>query len=127
MRLLHTHTHKHTSHIRIRSRAALLAALDEAAYRALRRCDYLFVEALEWMDELEDERGVLLCRNPGCMEEVGSYCWSGLACSCGKQVTPAFRIDKRKVRKRYRAPSPAALRERRKARVKAEAGGRGTM
>jgi len=43
--------------------------------------------------------GKLFC--PQCNSRLGSWCWSGITCSCGKWITPAFqlhisRIDDRK-------------------------------
>jgi dual specificity phosphatase 12 len=39
--------------------------------------------------------GKLAC--PKCTVRLGSYTWSGMQCSCGAWVAPAFQVVKSKV------------------------------
>ena len=42
-------------------------------------------DKLEWMGDLADVEGKLVC--PRCAYRVGSYHWSGAQCSCGYAKT----------------------------------------
>ncbi|XP_022085266.1 dual specificity protein phosphatase 12-like isoform X2 [Acanthaster planci] len=62
-------------------------------------CTSLFVEPVKWMEPLMIGRldGKLSC--PKCNARLGSFNWSGLRCSCGAWVTPAFQIHRNRVDK----------------------------
>ncbi|URD97805.1 Dual specificity phosphatase, catalytic domain containing protein [Musa troglodytarum] len=60
-------------------------------------CSSLFVEPLKWMTSVEDGalEGKLSCIK--CDARLGYFNWSGIQCSCGSWITPAFQIHKSKV------------------------------
>ncbi|KAJ4461730.1 putative Dual specificity phosphatase [Paratrimastix pyriformis] len=58
-------------------------------------CTAWFIEQQPWMGALDQLDGVLECYH--CHKKVGTYNWSGMQCSCGTWVTPAFSMLKSKV------------------------------
>ncbi|KAJ3681034.1 hypothetical protein LUZ60_015523 [Juncus effusus] len=60
-------------------------------------CSSLFVEPLKWMTSVEEGalEGKLHCIH--CDSRLGYFNWSGIQCSCGSWITPAFQIVKSKV------------------------------
>jgi len=59
-------------------------------------CTAIFMkETMEWMGELGESEGKLLCTK--CSGRVGSYCWYGQQCSCGHWCNPALQILKSRV------------------------------
>ena len=60
-------------------------------------CQSLFVEQSQWMENsvVGSSQGKLTC--PKCRARLGSFNWSGLQCSCGQWITPAFQIHKTKI------------------------------
>ncbi|XP_008786853.2 dual specificity protein phosphatase 12-like [Phoenix dactylifera] len=60
-------------------------------------CSSLFVEPLKWMTSVEEGalEGKLSCIH--CDARLGYFNWSGIQCSCGSWITPAFQIHKSKV------------------------------
>ncbi|CAL9152265.1 unnamed protein product [Musa hybrid cultivar] len=60
-------------------------------------CSSFFVEPLKWMTSVEDGalEGKLSCIK--CDARLGYFNWSGIQCSCGSWITPAFQIHKSKV------------------------------
>ena len=61
------------------------------------QCQSLFVQQTEWLDEIAIGRsqGKLIC--PKCSGRLGSFNWSGMQCSCGQWITPAFQIHKTRI------------------------------
>ncbi|URE18017.1 resistance protein [Musa troglodytarum] len=61
------------------------------------QCSSLFVEPLKWMTSVEEGalEGKLSCVH--CEARLGYFNWSGIQCSCGSWITPAFQIHKSKV------------------------------
>ncbi|XP_026191258.1 probable inactive dual specificity protein phosphatase-like At4g18593 [Cyclospora cayetanensis] len=79
------------------------------------KCTSAFVEPLQWMRGLEEQRGKLICPNPAvgvaaaaataaitlpqsatarrCGAKLGNWCWAGLKCSCGQWNAPAFQVS----------------------------------
>ncbi|XP_027070862.1 uncharacterized protein [Coffea arabica] len=60
-------------------------------------CSSIFVEPLGWMTIVEEGalEGKLLCAK--CEARLGYFNWSGIQCSCGSWITPAFQIHKSRV------------------------------
>lgn len=64
-------------------------------------CSSVFItDPPPWMSNATSHDGRMNC--PKCKCRVGSFSWSGVTCSCGRWVTPAFqfqlsRIDSRKA------------------------------
>lgn len=60
-------------------------------------CSSLFVEPLQWMTTVEEGamEGKLSCVH--CDARLGYFNWSGIQCSCGSWITPAFQIHKSRV------------------------------
>ncbi|XP_078444922.1 dual specificity protein phosphatase-like protein [Wolffia australiana] len=60
-------------------------------------CSSIFVEPLRWMTEVEGGglEGKLSCIH--CDARLGYFNWSGIQCSCGSWITPAFQIHKNRV------------------------------
>jgi dual specificity phosphatase 12 len=60
-------------------------------------CSSYFIEPMEWINGLDqwNIEGRLDC--PRCHTKLGSYCWSGAQCSCGRWVTPAFTLHRKQV------------------------------
>ncbi|KAG6522581.1 dual specificity protein phosphatase 12-like [Zingiber officinale] len=60
-------------------------------------CSSLFVEPLKWMTSVEEGamEGKLSCIH--CVSRLGYFNWSGIQCSCGSWITPAFQIHKSKI------------------------------
>ncbi|KAK9124830.1 hypothetical protein Scep_013676 [Stephania cephalantha] len=60
-------------------------------------CSSIFVEPLRWMTTVEDGglEGKLLCVH--CDSRLGYFNWSGIQCSCGSWITPAFQLHKSRV------------------------------
>ena len=65
--------------------------------------EYIFIEPMEWMQNLEKESGQLKCS--GCALTLGNFDWRGSDCSCGARITPAFRISAGLVLVRERPPT----------------------
>ncbi|KAJ6802729.1 dual specificity protein phosphatase 12 isoform X1 [Iris pallida] len=59
-------------------------------------CTSMFVEPLRWMTSVEEGalEGKLSCVK--CDARLGYFNWSGIQCSCGSWITPAFQIHKNK-------------------------------
>ncbi|XP_020101287.1 dual specificity protein phosphatase 12-like [Ananas comosus] len=62
-----------------------------------KECSSFFVEPLKWMTSVKDGalEGKLSCIH--CDARLGYFNWSGIQCSCGSWITPAFQIHKSKV------------------------------
>ncbi|XP_075512816.1 uncharacterized protein LOC142548410 [Primulina tabacum] len=60
-------------------------------------CSSIFVEPLRWMTTVVEGglEGKLLCAH--CEARLGYFNWSGIQCSCGSWITPAFQLHKSKV------------------------------
>jgi TatD DNase family protein len=69
---------------------AVVVSASEGACRAH------LIDRMAWMALPAGEpEGSLVC--PGCSTKVGQYSLSGLKCSCGLLVTPAFKVPKQRV------------------------------
>lgn len=60
-------------------------------------CSSIFVEPLRWMTAVEEGalEGKLCCVH--CEARLGYFNWSGIQCSCGSWITPAFQLHKSRV------------------------------
>ncbi|KAF5750297.1 dual specificity protein phosphatase 12-like [Tripterygium wilfordii] len=60
-------------------------------------CSSIFVEPLKWMTGVEEGalEGKLSCVH--CDARLGYFNWSGIQCSCGSWITPAFQLHKGRV------------------------------
>ncbi|XP_028119853.1 dual specificity protein phosphatase 12-like isoform X2 [Camellia sinensis] len=60
-------------------------------------CSSIFVEPLRWMTTVEEGalEGKLLCVH--CEARLDYFNWSGIQCSCGNWITPAFQLHKSRV------------------------------
>ncbi|XP_057467729.1 uncharacterized protein LOC130757100 [Actinidia eriantha] len=60
-------------------------------------CSSIFVEPLRWMTTVEEGalEGKLTCAH--CEGRLGYFNWSGIQCSCGSWITPAFQLHKSRV------------------------------
>ncbi|GMH08116.1 hypothetical protein Nepgr_009956 [Nepenthes gracilis] len=60
-------------------------------------CSSIFVEPLRWMKAVEEGalEGKLSCVH--CDARLGYFNWSGIQCSCGSWITPAFQLHKSRV------------------------------
>eukprot|EP00262_Sarcandra_glabra_P003764 TRINITY_DN1454_c0_g1_i1.p1 TRINITY_DN1454_c0_g1~~TRINITY_DN1454_c0_g1_i1.p1 ORF type:complete len:367 (-),score=39.54 TRINITY_DN1454_c0_g1_i1:507-1607(-) len=60
-------------------------------------CSSIFVEPLKWMTTVEEGalEGKLSCVH--CESRLGYFNWSGIQCSCGSWITPAFQLHKSRV------------------------------
>ncbi|KAG6690970.1 hypothetical protein I3842_10G040200 [Carya illinoinensis] len=60
-------------------------------------CSSIFVEPLQWMTAVEESalEGNLSCAH--CGGRLGYFNWSGIQCSCGSWITPAFQLHKSSV------------------------------
>ncbi|XP_047947899.1 dual specificity protein phosphatase 12-like [Salvia hispanica] len=60
-------------------------------------CSSIFVEPLRWMKTVEEGglEGKLTCAH--CEARLGYFNWSGIQCSCGSWITPAFQLHKSRV------------------------------
>ncbi|KAA8517288.1 hypothetical protein F0562_017581 [Nyssa sinensis] len=60
-------------------------------------CSSIFIEPLRWMTTVEEGalEGKLSCAH--CEARLGYFNWSGIQCSCGSWITPAFQLHKSRV------------------------------
>ncbi|KAL5720254.1 hypothetical protein ACHQM5_012933 [Ranunculus cassubicifolius] len=60
-------------------------------------CSSIFVEPLRWMKTVEEGalEGKLFC--PHCEARLGYFNWSGIQCSCGSWITPAFQLHQSRL------------------------------
>lgn len=60
-------------------------------------CTSVFVEPLRWMKSVEEGalEGKLWCTH--CEGRLGYFNWSGIQCSCGSWITPAFQLHKSRI------------------------------
>ncbi|XWS58990.1 hypothetical protein CRYUN_Cryun08bG0081900 [Craigia yunnanensis] len=60
-------------------------------------CSSVFVEPMQWMTAVEEGaiEGKLSCAH--CEARLGYFNWSGIQCSCGSWITPAFQLHKSRV------------------------------
>lgn len=60
-------------------------------------CSSIFMEPLSWMTAVKEGalEGKLSCAK--CDARLGYFNWSGIQCSCGSWITPAFQLHKSKV------------------------------
>ncbi|KAG5242563.1 dual specificity protein [Salix suchowensis] len=60
-------------------------------------CSSIFVEPLKWMTAVEEGmlEGKLSCAR--CEARLGYFNWSGIQCSCGSWITPAFQLHESRV------------------------------
>ncbi|XP_010246177.1 PREDICTED: dual specificity protein phosphatase 12-like [Nelumbo nucifera] len=63
-------------------------------YNRSYECSSIFVEPLRWMTTVEEGglEGKLSCVH--CDTRLGYFNWSGIQCSCGSWITPAFQLHK---------------------------------
>ncbi|XP_010552961.1 PREDICTED: dual specificity protein phosphatase 12-like [Tarenaya hassleriana] len=61
------------------------------------QCSSIFVEPLSWMTPVKEGamEGKLSCVN--CEGRLGYFNWSGIQCSCGSWITPAFQLHRSRV------------------------------
>ncbi|KAK9290506.1 hypothetical protein L1049_008676 [Liquidambar formosana] len=61
------------------------------------QCSSIFVEPLRWMTAVVEGalEGKLSCAH--CESRLGYFNWSGIQCSCGSWITPAFQLHKSRV------------------------------
>ncbi|XP_010496246.1 PREDICTED: probable inactive dual specificity protein phosphatase-like At4g18593 isoform X2 [Camelina sativa] len=61
------------------------------------QCSSIFVEPMKWMQTIHDGlvEEKLLCF--GCNGRLGYFNWSGMQCSCGAWVNPAFQLNKSRI------------------------------
>eukprot|EP01012_Entosiphon_sulcatum_P061533 TRINITY_DN87166_c0_g1_i1.p1 TRINITY_DN87166_c0_g1~~TRINITY_DN87166_c0_g1_i1.p1 ORF type:complete len:150 (+),score=34.18 TRINITY_DN87166_c0_g1_i1:28-477(+) len=65
--------------------------------RVFSDCSSYFLEETAFFGDVSAVQGKVHCPNPRCGLTLGSFNWSGEACSCGRYVTPAFRITRSRV------------------------------
>lgn len=65
------------------------------SYAQLKCSSVFLAEAPEWATTIKSNKGRFAC--PKCNARVGSFSWSGAACSCGRWVTPAFQFQLSRV------------------------------
>ncbi|KAE9586305.1 putative phosphoric monoester hydrolase [Lupinus albus] len=60
-------------------------------------CSSVFIEPLRWMKAVEEGalEGKLSCTQ--CDARLGYFNWTGIQCSCGSWITPAFQLHKGRV------------------------------
>eukprot|EP01018_Ginkgo_biloba_P000800 Gb_24081 [translate_table: standard] len=60
-------------------------------------CSSIFVEPMQWMEAVQEGavEGKLTCA--GCQARLGYFNWSGMQCSCGTWVNPAFQLHKSRM------------------------------
>ncbi|KAL5154762.1 Dual specificity protein phosphatase 12 [Glycine soja] len=60
-------------------------------------CSSIFIEPLRWMKAVEEGamEGKLSCAH--CDARLGYFNWSGIQCSCGSWITPAFQLHKGRI------------------------------
>ncbi|KAL6130367.1 hypothetical protein ACLB2K_068747 [Fragaria x ananassa] len=59
-------------------------------------CSSIFVEPLKWMTAVEGAmEGKFSCAH--CDARLGYFNWSGIQCSCGSWITPAFQLHRSQV------------------------------
>ncbi|XP_019187253.1 PREDICTED: dual specificity protein phosphatase 12-like [Ipomoea nil] len=60
-------------------------------------CSSIFIEPLQWMKSVGEGalEGKLCCIH--CEARLGYFNWSGIQCSCGSWITPAFQLHKSRV------------------------------
>ncbi|CAK8543071.1 unnamed protein product [Lathyrus sativus] len=60
-------------------------------------CSSIFIEPLRWMKDVEEGamEGKLCCAH--CDARLGYFNWSGIQCSCGSWITPAFQLHQSRV------------------------------
>ncbi|XP_019437073.1 PREDICTED: dual specificity protein phosphatase 12-like [Lupinus angustifolius] len=60
-------------------------------------CSSIFIEPLRWMKAVEEGalEGKLSCVH--CDARLGYFNWTGIQCSCGSWITPAFQLHKGRV------------------------------
>ncbi|BAM80733.1 similar to dual-specificity protein phosphatase [Cyanidioschyzon merolae strain 10D] len=58
-------------------------------------CTSLFTEPLDWVDAVGRNQGRIYCQR--CTFCVGRFCWSGMPCSCGEWVRPAFQFHSARI------------------------------
>eukprot|EP00741_Cyanophora_paradoxa_P002827 tig00000632_g2744.t1 len=75
----------------------------DRAGRADADCTSIFIDVADWMGDLSAAEGRIVCSGPRCSAKIGSFAWSGMQCSCGHWVTPAFQILRSKVDESVRA------------------------
>ncbi|XP_010434513.2 PREDICTED: probable inactive dual specificity protein phosphatase-like At4g18593 [Camelina sativa] len=70
------------------------------------QCSSIFVEPMKWMQTIHDGlvEEKLLCF--GCNGRLGYFNWSGMQCSCGAWVNPAFQLNKSRIDECKSEPNP---------------------
>ncbi|XP_004515029.1 probable inactive dual specificity protein phosphatase-like At4g18593 [Cicer arietinum] len=60
-------------------------------------CTSIFVEPMKWMQAVQEGQveEKILCM--GCNARLGYFNWSGMQCSCGAWINPAFQLHKSKL------------------------------
>ena len=63
-------------------------------------CSMFFITKQKWIDDAGGNSGLILCPKKNCEIKLGTYCYSGMKCRCGQQVSPGFliyheRLDKK--------------------------------
>lgn len=73
----------------------------EGMYTQAPVCTSMFVEPMQWMTAVEEGvvEGKLQCVK--CEARLGNFNWSGMQCSCGAWVTPAFQLHKSRMDAAY--------------------------
>lgn len=65
--------------------------------RKVPECTSIFVEPMQWMTTVQEGAvlGKLSCAS--CDARLGNFNWSGIRCSCGAWVVPAFQLHKSRI------------------------------
>jgi dual specificity phosphatase 12 len=58
-------------------------------------CHHIFIQVPSWIPDPSQNEARLDC--PHCGTKLGSYTWSGMPCSCGTWISPAFSLQKDKI------------------------------
>eukprot|EP00003_Mantamonas_plastica_P030782 TRINITY_DN7758_c1_g1_i1.p1 TRINITY_DN7758_c1_g1~~TRINITY_DN7758_c1_g1_i1.p1 ORF type:complete len:126 (-),score=41.27 TRINITY_DN7758_c1_g1_i1:24-401(-) len=72
---------------------------DMYAGKNAKKCTSYFIEQPDFLTDemLANNQDKLKC--PNCEFRLGDWTWSGMQCSCGKWIVPAFQVVKSKVDK----------------------------
>ncbi|KAJ1655730.1 tyrosine protein phosphatase yvh1 [Dispira simplex] len=89
----HNASYSERRYLEVRGGAASTGGLNQSSAQ----CTSYFIEPLKWIRGVIDgeHQGRIDCHK--CGTKLGSYDWSGSACSCTRWITPAFMVHKSKV------------------------------
>uniref|UniRef100_A0A7C8ZQS7 Protein-tyrosine-phosphatase n=1 Tax=Opuntia streptacantha TaxID=393608 RepID=A0A7C8ZQS7_OPUST len=85
------------SHVQGKGEASFRWRKRSTGADSVTECAAIFVEPLKWMQTVQEGYVGQKLYCMGCKARIGAFNWSGMQCSCGAWVNPAFQLLKSRI------------------------------